>query len=284
MKKDFLKEDIKLIAFDMDGTILNDNKNISEYTIKVLNKAAEQGVTLVPITGRPLLAVLPFISEIKGINYVASSNGAVITDVKNNTVIKEYPLSKEIAVAVYDLAVSLGERPILLINGCFFKEKGTKSFKNTIALKASKFQKELDTYILKHGLRETILAMEYPIEKMIIFFDSAEEKYKALKEFQKIEGTMISYAFDINLEINALGVNKGNALEAIADICNISLKNTMAIGDGANDMTMIERAGVGVVMGNALKELKGYGDYITLSNNNDGAAKAIERFIFKDYI
>ena len=102
-----------------------------------------------------------------------------------------------------------------------------------------------------------------------------------VKHFERINDIVISYALDINIEINAPEATKGKGLERIAQIYGIPLENTMVIGDGVNDLSMIQKGGFSVVMGNALKELHGHGDYVTLSNEEDGAAKAIEKFVLQ---
>lgn len=274
-------ERIKLIAFDMDGTILNNHQEVSEYTVRVLNEASRLGIKLVPITGRPLYHLLSPLHQVQGIAHAASSNGAVITDIIQKKKLQSYPIKIETVLEICDLAESLGLKPIVFAEGYIFRDEGTRILLNRMNVEVNAFKEEMDAKIKRAGLRNSLLTGEYPIEKIAVVFESVEEKKEMVKHFERINDIVISYALDINIEINAPEATKGKGLERIAQIHGIPLENTMVIGDGVNDLSMIQKGGFSVVMGNALKELHGHGDYVTLSNEEDGAAKAIEKFVLQ---
>lgn len=275
----FKKRNIRLIAFDMDGTVLDDNGRITRYTIDVLNEAKTLGVEIVPNTGRSLGLTLPLISEIKGINYVISSNGAVITNIRSNTVIKECSLNKEVALNIYDLALFLGCNPVIIVNGYHFDDYGAIKYPHKFGIGINKFREFFNRKILQYGLRKSLLETECRIDQIIMKFNSIEEKYIALKYLESIDEIAVCYSHDRNLEITSLKATKGGALEYICGKYNISLENVMAIGDMNNDILMIKKAGIGVAMENSCEELKKAANYITLSNLENGAARAIEDIV-----
>lgn len=114
--------------------------------------------------------------------------------------------------------------------------------------------------------------------KIIILFSSLTKKYEIVDFLKNDTGICISYSKALNIEINALGANKGNGLKTIAAYLNVPIENTMAIGDSDNDLSMIQQAGISVAMGNAEAKIKEAADVVAPSNEEDGAAKIIERF------
>ena len=116
-------------------------------------------------------------------------------------------------------------------------------------------------------------------EKVNIYLGDLEERKTLREDLGSVEGIVISSSLYNNLEINAHGATKGNALMWLADYLSIDRKATMAFGDGENDISMIEAAGVGVAMGNGLEAVKAAADEITLTNDEDGVAAALERLI-----
>jgi Cof subfamily protein (haloacid dehalogenase superfamily) len=266
---------IKLIGVDIDGTLVDEQKRISEKTMIVLNKAIAAGIMIVPITGRGIHGLPAQLCKVRGINYVVTGNGASVYDLKENMVKASHPLSVKKALEVFDLGESLGGDGGVLMGGYHyiykkkFVERHPKESMSEDFLAGLKFADDM---------RKTIATSKELIEKINIFFNTPEKKYEALKHFQKFDDVSVSYAFDINIEINNTEATKGKGLLEVSRLTNIPLKNIMCIGDGLNDLEMITLAGIGVAMGNSLKELKEHSDYITLDNNHDGAAEAILRF------
>ena len=127
------------------------------------------------------------------------------------------------------------------------------------------------------------LAMEryQDMDKMQALFANLEDKTAAWRELEQQEGIVLVSSLGYNIEINAAGVNKGTALVELGSMIGIRREEIMACGDGDNDIEMIKEAGFGVAMGNAEEEVKAAADYITLSNEEEGAAKAIERFALR---
>lgn len=266
---------IKLIGVDMDGTLLNEQQRISEKTMMVLEKAIMEGIIIVPITGRGIHGLPAQLSEFRGIDYAVTGNGASAYDLKNNKLIYSKPLSVEKALEVFDLGESLGGDGGIQLDG--YQYISEEKYAEKCAEESMREHFQIGFKITK-DMRNTIAESKGLIDKINIFFDTPEKKYEALKYFQRVENVNISYAFDINIEVNSLGATKGKGLLELSKLTNIPLKNIMCIGDGLNDLEMITLAGIGVAMGNSLGELKEHSDFVTLDNNNDGAAEAIIKF------
>ena len=120
-----------------------------------------------------------------------------------------------------------------------------------------------------------------PVEKINYFFNNQDERLRARKALEARGDVLVSSSFRNNLEINAMGADKGSALLRLANHLGIGRTETMAFGDGENDLSMIECAGFGVAMENGEEVVKAAADYITITNNEAGVAKAIRQFVLK---
>ena len=116
------------------------------------------------------------------------------------------------------------------------------------------------------------------LDKVQALFADMDEREKAWKELEKVEGLELVGSLKYNIEVNAAGVNKGTGLVNLGKLLGISREEIMACGDGDNDTVMLREVGLGVAMANAEDQVKEVADYITLSNDEDGVAKAIEKF------
>ena len=126
---------------------------------------------------------------------------------------------------------------------------------------------------------EKVRALGLTVEKINYFFGDQQERARARRALQERGDVIVSSSLDNNLEINAPGATKGEAILRLAKHLGLSREQTMGFGDGENDMTMIHMAGIGVAMGNAVEALKAEADYVTVTNDEDGVADAIEKLL-----
>ena len=261
---------IRLIAVDLDGTVLNDRKQLTPRTAAALNAAAARGVEIVPATGRTAAGLPAELLALPGVRYAITSNGARMMDLAAGRAVRELYLPREKALAAFDILARYD-----CVTDLFQDGKGYTTEANRAA--AYRFVPEnLRDYVLRTrtvlpDLREFIAAQERGIEKLTIFFLEEAERQKAWAEVAALGVDVVS-SLPLNMEINAAGVDKGAGLLALAGAL-------MACGDGGNDTAMIQAAGLGVAMANAFPEVKAAADFITADNNADGAARAVERFI-----
>lgn len=276
------KRNIKMIGIDLDGTLLTSKKVFTEHTKEILIKAMDQGVIVLPATGRPLSGIPREILEFPGIRYVLSANGARLLDMKEKKVLYEKLVPYEISARLLDIfskydtileiyydGVGYAEAQALNRIGHFLKEKPMADY-----IRSTRRPVE----DIKQKLKET----GRPSDKVQAIFPGVEERNQAAAEaIDKITDIEITGALGNNIEVNAKGVSKGAVLIYLADILGIKREEVMAFGDGSNDVDMLREAGFGVAMGNSIEVVKAAADYITLSNDEEGVAHAIEKYVLK---
>ena len=267
---------IRLIAVDLDGTVLNDRKQLTPRTAAALTEAAARGVEIVPATGRPTTGLPAELLALPGVRYAITSNGARTADLASGRAIRNYlPLDK--ALAAYDILQRYDCMADLFQDG-----KGYTTRANQAAV--GRFAPEnLRDYVLRTrtplpDLRAFIASQERGIEKLTIFFLDEAERQRAWAELMPLGVDAVS-GMPLNLEITAAGVSKGSALLALAERLGLPASALMACGDGGNDTAMVAAAGLGVAMANAFPEVKAAARYVTASNNEDGVARAVETFV-----
>ena len=253
----------KLIALDMDGTLLRKDKTVSERTKKAIDDAREKGVTVVLATGRPIDGVTRYLEELDmyGENdYVLSYNGGLVLKTKDREPICKIGLTGEDLHYLYEVSKDLG------VNIHAFSET-----KGLITPKNSKYT-EVEANI--NNIKE------HSIIK-IMMIDEEEVLQKAVDNLPKevYDKYTVVRSTPYFLEFLNKEVNKGVGVEMLAKHMGITLDQVITMGDAGNDLHMIECAGMGVAMGNAFEEVKKAANYITDTNENDGVAKAIEHLV-----
>ena len=132
--------------------------------------------------------------------------------------------------------------------------------------------------MLSYG-EEARQALERGVDKLQGLFAKAEERNEALERIRQIPGTAVTSVLEKNIEVNAKDVNKGKAVRLLARMLEIPLAEVLVFGDAANDIQMVREAGIGVAVANAVHEVKEAADYVTGSNDEEGAAKFIEKYV-----
>jgi cof-like hydrolase len=269
---------IKLIAVDMDGTLLNNEKHIAEAQREALKKAASAGIKVVLCTGRPLFGVLPLYKELdlsSNEGYAILNNGCEIRKTENWTLVRSFELTgKEIfylhsLVKDYDIDFTLSDDKHYF---CV----GKKPNKYTVR------DGELVYVPITEITLEEAMSGKYRMFKAMYVGDMDE-----LTKFQENLPADINKFYSICrsqkiiLEAMPVGADKGQTLKFLVEQLGIERSEVMAIGDGNNDVEMLEYAGIGVAMANGTEAAKNSAKYITGTNENDGVAKAIYKYVFE---
>lgn len=272
--------DIKLIALDLDGTLLNSKKQLSKENRKALTECIENGILVVPCTGRTADGIPSEIKDIDGIRYAIATNGAVIHDLKENAVLDTRMLTWEKAMELLEFVDNYPVMYDPYIEGRGITEP--KFFENLSDYCLTDALQDLvkKTRDLHPSIIDYVRNIRKPVEKINLFFPDMEGRARLRAELNKQADILVTSSIPNNLEINALGASKGEAIHRLADLLGIDRAQTMAIGDGENDFTMIRMAGVGVAMKNASEELQAEANYVTETNDDDGVAAAIYRLVF----
>ncbi|EKN69228.1 Cof-like hydrolase [Neobacillus bataviensis LMG 21833] len=279
---------IKMIASDMDGTLLNSVQQISEENKQAILKAQAQGVEFVVATGRSYQEATYVLGEAGLKCPIICVNGAEIRS-KEGEILSATPIAKEMA---REVAAKLNELDIyfeVYTDKAACTVDGDKAVSTLVdIILSANPEADRDEIMYAAGARlrdglvkvvedyETLFADEsVQIYKMLVFSFDASKLAAAGKSLAEFSEIAVSASGDENLEVTNKQAQKGIALESLARLKGIDISETMAIGDNYNDVSMFERAGRSVAMGNANYEIQALCDVITDTNNDHGVATAI---------
>ena len=272
--------DIRLIALDLDGTLLDSKKRLSPANRQALIQCVLKGIWVVPCTGRTVHGIPAEVKDISGIRYAITTNGAVVEDMEEQRVIDTQMLSWEHALELLRMMDSYRVMYDPYVDRRGITEPRFYEHLSDYGLTSELQEMVYQTRDVHPNIIEFVVRSRKPVEKINLFFPDMEERDRLRTELEKRGDVLITSSIPNNLEINAFGATKGEAILRLASHLGISEKQTMAIGDGENDFSMIQKAGIGVAMKNGSKELLAAADYITDTNDEDGVASAINRLIF----
>lgn len=272
---------IRLIALDLDGTLLDSKKQISAETIQTLEAAAAKGIHVVPCTGRLYNMVPKEIKRLPFIRYIITVNGSRIYDQKEGCVIYRAEIPLETAESVLDYVqtlpavISCSQDDFLMIDKACY-ECADRLFQDQWMLQVIRRRNPVN------NMRQVIRKRNLPLETIQVFLTDPERgEYEFDRITEMFEMCSVESATSRIIEINIKNATKGKALVYLCQVLGIDLNACMAIGDEMNDISMLSAAGIGVAMGNAKDTVKNTAKWVTDTNNNDGAAKAIRHFAFK---
>lgn len=256
----------RLIAADMDGTLLNDYGEVSEDVRRAIDAAKAQGLVFTLSTGRPMLGVEPYLDLIDGDLPVITCNGALIMTARTNRIISKSEISRAAANSIIQRGIDEG--------AIVAAWAGEKLYSSVTDSSYSSFYKSIT------GM-ETADISQLPNSGIIkVLYIMPPEKIKYFqKNFLPPKGVQSKASGSMFLEFFSDKAGKDIALRFLAEHLGIDMSETFAIGDNYNDLEMLRSAGLGVAMGNAPEDIKKAADFVTTGNNEDGVALAIEKFI-----
>lgn len=269
---------IKLIAIDLDGTLLNSQKEISPKNQEVLKKAKAQGVKIVLCTGRPLFAVEPFM-DVLGLreagDYSITFNGGFVQQNDTGEVLVEYRMETEQLAEMYNLTQKLG-LPLDVIEGeQVYHVQPEPAEQPSIYQTLNPLMRFAKRDFSDFGPHERF-------NKMVVATDERflDQQINLLPKDLYTRYNLVKSRKTL-LEILHKDVSKANGIARLIEKLGIQQAEVMALGDEENDLSMIEYAGIGVAMANASAVIKTAADEVTASNDEDGVALAVERFVLQ---
>lgn len=268
---------IKMIGFDLDGTLLTTDKRMTSYTKEVLEEAIRRNIIVLAVTGRPFSGVPKELREFEGIRYLITSNGArVVEDGKS---IYEKLLPVENARKILDIFEEYDTLREIYYDGQGYAQesalKQIECYVKSVAMAGYITSSRLPV----SNLREKFEEENRDLDKIQAIFRYPQDKKDAWKRISALKGVEITGALDNNIEVNSENVHKGIALLWLAERLGIKKEEIMAFGDGSNDLKMICDAGVGVAMSNGIESVKEVADIIAKSNDEDGVAQIIDQYV-----
>lgn len=269
-----------IIALDLDGTLLNSDKQLTAGNLRALEQAHAAGFAIVPTTGRFYGGMPAFIRALPFIRYAITINGAEVCDLQTGEVIYRAEIPLQRALAIYEAMD--GEA---VLYDCY---RGNDAFMS------ESHKERIDEYLHNPHYREMIRRLRKPVpdlkdflraggsdvQKIQLFMHDDPLRRRLMEQLPTMfEELAVSSSISENIEINDARAHKGAALMALAAHLQLPREATFAFGDGLNDLTMLREAGTGIAMANAEPEVKAVADRLTLSCDEDGVARAIEEIL-----
>ena len=287
----------KLVAIDLDGTLLNSYGEVSEKNKKAIKKAMQNGKEIVIASGRPLQSAKSFALESGASNYVTCGNGSLLYDVRNDKILFDKFIDRQKVLEIIKICEensifyclyteNLTISKTLNYNILFYNNENKKMPED----KQTNIKIISDIYkYVEENPNIGILKITICDESSIIFggiikrlrqisdVDVLDVQHMARKVITSgTEDVKVEYHYT---EITSKDVNKWIAIQNLANILNIKSSEVIAIGDNMNDMEMIENAGLGVMMGNSAEYMHEFADVVAPTNNDDGVAYILEKYL-----
>ena len=266
-----------IIALDLDGTLLNSAKELTEGNRRALERAYEAGYAIVPTTGRFYGGMPQCIRDLPFVRYCITINGAEVADLETGEVIYSAEIPNALALAVYEAM----DRENVLYD----------AYQHNAAFMSVAHKERIDTMVSSDHYREMLHRLRKPVPDLKAFLRENGDSVQKIQLFTvdrplrlrlmeqlptMFDGLAVSSSVIDNIEINDKCAHKGAALLALADHLGLRREDTFAFGDGLNDLTMLREAGIGFAMENGEPEVKAVADRVTCSCDEDGVARGIE--------
>lgn len=270
--------DIRLIAMDLDGTALQkDHKTFSPRLLAALEEAHRRGVEIAPVTGRQY-GLLPDFLKTHPVweNLAVLANGAQIRNLGTGEIYHRLDISPG---ALHDL-LTLADKYELPVEFSADSRLHLTKRDYDAQLPYPNLAFHRDTILKYHGRIVSSLEplCREKIEKVNLLCIPAQLRQQVEEELKQIAVSAV-WASASSMEITHPDATKGKGIQTLCSLLGVSMTSVMALGDSGNDETMLRQAGLGVAMGNAPDHVKAWADAVTDTNDNDGAAIAIERFV-----
>lgn len=260
----------RLLTLDLDGTLLNNDHDVSRRNIKILQMAEQQGIMAVLVSGRMHQSMLPISQKIGLRNPIISYNGGMVKHAETGEVTFHLPVPRLFAVQLIEycqrtgLHLNFGWNDQLYVRECNEWSALYESRTGVVA-------KATGNLLNLHAAEPTKMQVLADPEQIPNLFDQFQHMFDSDLYITRTQPEYIEF-------MNP-GVSKGLAIKALTEQLGIPIDETMAFGDGFNDESMIRTAGYSVAMENAEEEIKQISDYVTTSNDQDGVALAIEKLV-----
>ena len=272
--------DIGLIALDLDGTLLNEKKELSARSRAALEAAAAAGIEIVPSTGRFYRGIPEVVRSLPFIRRAITINGAHVVDIRSGETVYSAEIPRDDAIAFLEYLDTLPVIYDCYVNGWGYVTGRMQDHAEDYIDYPPSIQMMRTLRSPVPELKAFLRAQEMGVQKMQLFTRDVSFRDSLIPLLaEKYPELAVTYSLPNNIEFNASGADKGRALLALAEYLGIPREKTMAFGDGTNDLSMLTAAGCGVAMGNAHPSVKAAAKLVTADNDSDGVALVIEKLL-----
>ena len=268
----------ELIAFDMDGTLLNSQKEITPRTLAALKKAAAAGKQIALSTGRCRPELTAYTALVPGIRYFICTSGALVYDVHEQKEIYKKPLEPELVRRLLEISKEEDLMVHLLDAESIVQTDRFESMGNYgMGVYKPMYERVVTVW---DDLYEAYCAAPFPVEKVNFYHRDTEARERTKERLREAGLPVIMVnAEKGSLELSAEGVDKGAGLQKLCEYLKLPLDKTIAVGDADNDITILQKAGLAAAMGNALPNIKKLADVQVSDCDHDGCAEVIEKYL-----
>ena len=266
----------KLLALDMDGTLLNSEKKISSRTKAALENLSARGIFIAASTGRNLAELSEYRDDLKSMSCGILISGGMIYDFTHDAPIKIHAVDEPTILKLIDFG--LETRAMIHLHTIKKSVARQEDIQNMAAFDMGVYQNMFDKICERCAdPKEYVRSHPGSVIKVNLYH---RDKISRDKNFERIKNLnlSISFAEAFNLEMSPANITKASGLKELCDFLKIDLSETVAIGDADNDREILQTAGFSVAMGNSSDDIKSLADFVTLDNDSDGVAAAIEKF------
>ncbi|MFI3285356.1 MAG: Cof-type HAD-IIB family hydrolase [Rikenellaceae bacterium] len=264
----------KFLVLDLDGTLTNSQKEITQHTLQVLLQAQSEGIKLVLASGRPTYGITPLAEELQMNHfggYILSFNGGKIIDTSTMEVLYQQILPHSIIATLHQAALKAGATILSYRNENIITEEPSNRYVQHEAFLTKMATMQVDNFTE---------AIDFSPNKCLIVGEEQQLIPLAEELNEQFSDTLSAYRSEpFFLEVVPKGIDKALSLKRLLEHENGTTDQMIAVGDGFNDLSMIQLAGLGVAMANAQEVVKQAADYITLSNDEDGVAAVVEKLL-----
>lgn len=266
----------KVVAFDLDGTLLNSKRQITPESIAAINRLREQGIKVVLVTGRHHVAVRAYYHQLQLDTPVICCNGTYLYDFQKDRVVDGAPLTQSQARQVLEIMDDDAINMLMYTTDAMNYQHLDDHLRELSAW-ANQLEPELRPVLREVQLNHLVDNGDV-IWKFVACGEEPAYIQKMVSRLEQQIDLSCEWSWHNRVDISAVGNTKGNRLSQLLDDWQVSPEHVMAFGDNGNDISLIRLAGFGVAMGNAVDELKQAADRVTLSNDHNGISHALSEF------
>ena len=267
-----------LIAFDMDGTLLNSEKQISKDTLDMISLAEANGKVVCLSTGRCMPELNEHIPHIPGLRYIIGDSGTFVRDLQTGKDLFSSPMPVEIASEILRRVRKSGEDLMLHIHSeqsIAQRSHVAHMADYNMGVHQAMFER---ICFMPEDIIDFFMAAPFPPNKVNLYCRESEQRERMHRMLSDLN-IEFTYVEGCSMECTPVGTSKGKGLKYLCDTLTIPIERSIAVGDADNDLEMLSYAGLAVAMGNAKDNVKALADVIVADNDSDGCAEAIRRFL-----
>lgn len=268
----------QLIAFDMDGTLLDSGKQISPGNRAAITKAAQAGKTVILNTGRCLAELEDYLGLIPQVRYLNCASGALVYDQQEQRTVYSSLLGADTVEKLLELAALEQAMPHILLEKSIVQRSHWQQMERFgMGVYKAQFERVADKW---EDIARTYAANPFPAAKVNIYHTSKESRTRTEERIRESGlAVTMARAETTSLELSALGTDKGVGLEMLCRFLDLPLSRTIVVGDAENDLEALKKAGLSVAMGNAKESIKAMADVVVADCDHDGCAQAVELYL-----